>query len=84
MAQPIPDRASLDQILKLVNQLPVDEREQLRLKLNTKSWAERWDALVIKVRDRNKDLPPLTDDEIVSEMKSIRKDVWAERAKSSN
>ncbi len=34
MAQPKPDRVSLDKILHLVDQLTPEEREQLRLKLN--------------------------------------------------
>ncbi len=84
MAQPKPRKASLDQVLSLVEQLSSEDRESLRLKLSTKSWGERWDALVKKVREQSKGLPPLSEEEIVAEMKAIRREVWAERAQDNS
>jgi hypothetical protein len=84
MAQRKPDKPSVDQVLKLAEQLSPDEREELRLKLGAKSWAERWDALTKRVRQQSQQVEPITDEEIIAEMKAIRKDVWSERAQSGN
>ena len=74
MAQRKPgDKVSIDQVLKLVDKLSAEERQELYRKLDLKSWGERWRALCSKVDEQNKDLPPLTEDEIVAEMKDIRK-----------
>ena len=40
MAQSKPEKVSLDQVLHLVELLPADEQEQLRLKLNSKASKE--------------------------------------------
>ena len=84
MAQPKPERMSFDKVLRLVAELSLAEQEQLRLQLNNKSWGERWDALVQKVREQNREFPPVTDAEVVAEMKAIRKELWNERAQSNH
>lgn len=76
MAQPQPDeRTTMDQILKLVEELSPEERMILRGKLDQRTWAERWDALVSKVRTQSKNLRPMSDEEIAKEMRSIRNEV---------
>jgi len=83
MAQPNPiDKVTVDQVLKLVDQLSDDERRDLYRKLDLKSWGERWRALCSKVDQQNKHLEPLTEEEIIHEMKEIRKELKAERAQS--
>ena len=84
MAQRQPEKPSVDQVLKLAEQLSADERDELRRKLNTKSWDERWDALTKRVRERSQQLGPISDDEIVAEMKAIKREVWTERAQSGS
>ena len=75
MAQSQPEeRITLDQIFNLVEQLSHEERMKLRAKLDSRTWAERWDCLVKKVRQQSKDLPPISDDEIVEQMKEIRRE----------
>lgn len=85
MAQRKPeDKVSVDQVLKLVNKLSFEERQELYRKLDLKSWGERWRALCAKVDEQNKNLPSLTEDEMVAEMKAIREDLKAERAQSGS
>ena len=72
MAQQKPDEyVTLDQVLKLVDQLSPELRGELRRKLD-ESWGERWDKLVSRIRTRCKDLPTLTDEEIMAEVKAVR------------
>ncbi len=73
-------KSSLDQLLKLAEQLSPDERDELRRKLNTKSWGDRWDALTQRVRKRVEKFGPMSDEEIVAEMKAIKQEVWSKRA----
>lgn len=71
MAQP--KKVSVDQVLKLVEQLSPSERGELRTKLDA-SWGERWDSLVERVEERNKGLPQLTEDEIYAEFTEHRRE----------
>jgi hypothetical protein len=84
MAQPNPKESRIEQVLQLVEQLPPDEQIELWRKLDIKTWGKRWDELVKRIQERRRNLPPLTDEEIVAEMKSIRREVWAERAEGDN
>ena len=59
---------SVNQVLELVHQLPPNDQEQIRQNLNSESWANRWSALVQKIDEQSKNLPPLTDDEIAEEV----------------
>lgn len=81
MAQRNPDKPSLDQVLRLVEQLSDTEQEELRRKLTLKSWGERWDALVARVAERNKGQAPLTEEEIYEEFTAYRREQRAERLK---
>jgi hypothetical protein len=76
MAQPQPEeRTTLDQVLKLVDKLTPEEQEQVRVRLNSKSKAERWQALFDRVQTRCMNLPPLTDEDIIADMKEIREEL---------
>jgi hypothetical protein len=66
------EKATFEQILKLVNELPDSEQERLRVRLNSKSKSERWQALCNKVQEQSKDLSPITDEDIVADLKEIR------------
>jgi len=83
MGQP-KKKPSVEQVFKLVEGLSADEQERLRAKLNSKSKAERWQALCNKVQSQCEALPPLTDAEILSDLKEIREELKAERAQSSH
>jgi len=85
MAQRKPEeKVTLNQVLKLVDQLTAEERNELRRQLDDKTWGEDWRALCSEVDEQNKGLAPLSEEEIVAEMKAIRKELKAERAQGSN
>lgn len=85
MAQPQPEeRITLDQVLKLVDKLSPEEQEQLRKRLSSKTWGQEWRALCKEIDEQNKDQDALTEEEIVAEVKTIRKELKAERAQSGN
>jgi hypothetical protein len=75
-----------DQVVKLVEQLPSEEQEQLRQKLNSKTWGDRWDELSSKIRARfaADDTPIPTDDEIVAEVRAVREARKNKFAQGSN
>lgn len=84
MAQPQPEEnVTLNQVLKLVDHLSPGEKGKLRRALD-KSWAERWQMLCDRVQERNQGLAPITDDEIMAEIKSAREARRAQRAENSN
>ena len=84
MALPQEKEPSVKQVLELVHQLPPNEQEQIRQNLNSESWANRWSALVQKIDEQSKNLPPLTDDEIAEEVMTHRSEQKAKRAQSGN
>ncbi|MBX9878393.1 MAG: hypothetical protein K2Y22_08030 [Candidatus Obscuribacterales bacterium] len=71
MAQSKPEDINLDQVLKLVEQLSPEDQSELRRKLDD-SWSKRWSALVQRIEKRAKDYPPLSDEEILAEVKAAR------------
>jgi hypothetical protein len=78
MAQRKPEeRTTLDQVLKLVDQLSPREQGKLRRKLD-ESWSAEWRALLKEVDEQNKGKPPLSEEEIVAEMKAVRRELKAE------
>jgi len=77
------EQATLEQVLKLVDTLSLEEQKQLRLKLNAKAWGEKWDQLVQDVAEDNKDKPPISEEEIYAEFKEHRREQRAKRAQSS-
>ncbi len=75
MAQRKPEeKVTVEQLLKLVNQLSPEEQGTLRHKLD-ESWSTQWRELVNEVDEQNKDTPPLSEEEIVAEMKVIRREL---------
>jgi hypothetical protein len=84
MALPQQKEPSVNQVLELVHKLPPNEQEQIRQNLNSESWANRWSALVQKIDEQSKNLPPLTDDEIAEEVMAYRSEQKTKRAQSGN
>lgn len=83
MAQQKPEKkVSLVQVMGLVNQLSPEEQGELRRQLD-ESWKEQWDKLTAKIRERSETMPPLTDEEIIAEVKAVRKERLARRAEGS-
>jgi hypothetical protein len=73
MAQHNPDEVvSFDEVLRLVHKLSAEEREELRLKLNQDAKVARFNEICENVQQTSKDLPPLSDEEIVAEVKKVR------------
>ncbi|HEY9871680.1 MAG TPA: hypothetical protein V6D08_21160, partial [Candidatus Obscuribacterales bacterium] len=61
-------------------------QQELRRKLDLKSWSEEWKRLQDEV-ERNrveKGLPPLTEEEICAEFTEYRREQRAKRAQGSN
>jgi hypothetical protein len=84
MAQRKPEeKVTVDQVLKLVDQLSPEEQGKLRRKLD-ESWSAEWRALSKEVDEQNKGKTPLTEEEIVAEMKAVRRELKAESAQSGN
>lgn len=87
MAQRNPeDKVTVAQILKLVDKLSSDEQEQIRKKLSTRSWGQRFQQLCDKVEATRlaKNLPHLSEEEIMAEVKVVREEMKAERANQSS
>lgn len=84
MAQHKPKKASLDEVLHLIENLPADEQEKVRVVLNRKTRGERWRALRDKVQNQCSNLPELSDEEILAESKAIRNELKADRAQGSH
>jgi hypothetical protein len=84
MSMPDPQEPVFDQVLKLVDQLSPAQVLALRKKLENKTWGIELETLFSRVDKRNKQLPPLSEEEIVQEMKAIREELRAERAQSSS
>ena len=82
--KPIPENISLDLVISLVERLPSEEQKLLRYKLNAKAWAEKWDELANEIREQNKSLPPLTEEEIFAEWKTIKNEIRAESAQNNH
>lgn len=65
------DKVTLNQVMQLVAQLSPEEKGELRRKLDD-SWKEQWDSLTTRVREKSKELSPLSDEEIMAEVKAVR------------
>ncbi|MBX9691518.1 MAG: hypothetical protein K2Z81_03980 [Cyanobacteria bacterium] len=65
------DKITLNHVLQLVAQLSPEEKAELRRQLD-QSWNEQWDGLTTRVREKSKLLPPLSDEEIMEEVKAVR------------
>ncbi len=84
MAMPEREIAAYEQIEQLIDRLPLDKQEKLRQRLNNKTWARRWDALIKEIDEQSKNLPPLTEDEIAEEVMAYRSEQRNQRDKGSN
>jgi len=73
-----------NQVLKLVEQLPLNKQEQLRLTLDRKSRYKEWRDLVNATATANKGQLPIADDEILAEVKAVKQARKARLAKNSN
>jgi hypothetical protein len=78
------DNVSVTQVLQLIEKMTDEDRQELYRRLDLKSWGEAWRALCAKVDEQTRDLPQLTEAEIVAEMKAIRAELKEERAQSGN
>jgi hypothetical protein len=84
MAQRKPEeKVTVEQVLKLVDQLSPEEQGKLRHKLD-ESWSTEWRALFKELDEHNKGTPPLSEEEIMAEVKSVREEMKAERARQSS
>jgi len=73
MAQRKPDtNDTLNQVMKLVEQLSPEQYAELRRKLDAKSWGLEWRELVKDVENDNQGEPALSDEEILAEVKAVR------------
>jgi hypothetical protein len=76
MAQRKPeDKTTLNQVLKLVDQLSPEEREQLSQKLDGRSWGDRWRQLEQEIEQNRiaKGLPPISEEEVYAEFTKHRR-----------
>lgn len=76
----------LNQALQIVPHLSPEERKVLRQQLDDKTWGERWDELSNTIRARfiaDGTLIP-TDDEILADVKAVRKEQKDRLAQGSN
>jgi hypothetical protein len=71
MALPNPKKPSLNQVLKLVAQLSPEEHDKVRLKLDQTRYQE-WRELVNTIAEDNKNIPVISDSEIMAEIKAVR------------
>lgn len=62
------EKITVDQVLRLVDQLSPEEQGKLRHKLD-ESWSAEWRALLKEVDEQNKDTLPLSEEEIMAEVK---------------
>lgn len=86
MAQPKPERVSLDQVLRLIAQLAPEEQDTLRRRLGLKDWGDEWRRLEneIETASRARRLPDLTEEEIFEEVTATRREQREDRAQGSN
>jgi len=72
---PNPEKTPLEQLLTLIDQLSPAELYALRRKLDNKIWGDQLEALFSRIDERNKGLPPLSEEEIVAIIKEIRQEL---------
>ena len=65
------DKLTVNQLFELVEQLSPEEYVEFCRKLDC-SWKERWDSITSRVRNRAKSLPPISDEDIIAEVKVVR------------
>lgn len=81
MAQRKPEeQTTFDQVLKLVDTLTLEERQELRRRLDSGTWGERFKQLVADVAEDTKNLEPLSEEEIDQEVMDYRREKRAHSA----
>ena len=65
----------LEELLALIDQLSPAELYALRRKLDNKIWGDQLEALFSSIDERNKGLPPLSEEEIIAAVKEIRQEL---------
>ncbi len=77
---------TLDEVLKLVDQLSPGEQEQLRQNLNTRTWGQRWQELAEKIQARFEaaGTPVPSEEEVIAEVRAVRAERKARRAEGHN
>ncbi len=63
------DSVSVNQILQLVDKMSADQREELYGRLDLKRRGEKWRELCNKIDRQTSDMPPLSDEDVVMEVK---------------
>ena len=76
-------KLSVDQVLKLVEQLSSSEQGELRNKLDA-AWMQRWNSIVDRVAEHSKGSPDLTEEEIYAEFTEHRREQRAKSAQSDD
>jgi hypothetical protein len=85
MAQRKPEnRKPLDEVLKLVDELSSEEREELSRRLDGKSWGDRWRRLEQEIEQNRitKGLSSITEEEVYAEFREHRRKQKAEGAQA--
>ena len=77
-------KVPFEKMLKLVDQLSPNEQSQLRRKLATKALGKDLRDLSKEIDEQNKDSSPISEEEILAEMKAIKKELRAKGARSRN
>lgn len=63
-----------EEVLNGFRQLPGNEQDEVAEQIDQMTLARRWEARWIAAGERLKDKPPLTMEEIVEEVKAIRRE----------
>ena len=83
MANKVVLELNINQVEKLVDNLPIEDKIRLARKLETQTWPVRLDAVVGRVRKRFKKIP-ISDKEIRQICEETRQRLYDERTKSCN
>jgi hypothetical protein len=84
MAMNNPEKIPIDKMLKSVDYLSPKEQEQLRLKLDSSARHKEWRDLVNATALDSKGQTPLSDEEILTEVKAAKQTIRERLAKDSH
>jgi hypothetical protein len=81
----MPEKISVDKILRLVDQLTPAELLELQRTLDDKTWGQQFHQLCDEIEATRiaKGLPRITEEEIAAEVKAVREEKKIERAHKS-
>ena len=77
------DPITFDQVFMLVDKFTPVQQKKLQEKLTAKVWGTEWDQLVADVAEDNKNLPPLSEQEIYAEFTKHRSEQRMKRAQGN-